>query len=475
MIDPSLMGSLADLPDAPQPTSVVPIGLPTVKQPGGYQPAAPRPAQFGADPMLVSLKSGAGAAAPAAAPVSGDAQRKALETRALGLIGKGMDTADEVEPAYEKAQAEERANLAEYQKGEQERLAQLDPRKLITAQAPKYSDYAKEASPFFMVLTAIGGKAAGVSGMGMIGALTGMVEGTQEGNMERYNAAYHEYQDHYKAQRDEYENLKAYIDTMQKYAGNNLIAKNQIAQQGLDMIGVKQNFAVMGVNTVKALDDTQSKLAATQLKIEKLHEKTMNDNEAARDRSTKEFEKIQTTATRSETAIQYLNRMKELMPQVVSKYKEKFGVVPKTFGELYIKLKDDPSTSEFQRLTKDLKSALMGIELPTGVRGNMYVEKVIGDTSPDLSTQNVEELSTAISGMQTWAGNVLQTQKQQMAVRNAYVIQAGGPNMMTDAGTQPYKSPFSFKKPEDVKKAVDDGVISYDAGAQIIRDKGWDR
>jgi hypothetical protein len=204
----------------------------------------------------------------------------------------------------------------------------------------------------------------------------------------------------------------------------------------------------------------------------KLHEKTMKDNDIARDRSTKEFEKIQSASTRTETAVQYLDRMKQLMPEVVSKYKAKFGVMPHTLGEIYVKLSDDPSTSEFQRLTKDLKSSLMGIELPNGVRGNMYVEKVIGDTSPDLQTQNVEELNTAISGMQTWAGNVLKTQNQQLRVRNSYVMQSGGPNMMLD-GPEQYQSPFNFKKPGDVVTAYRDGVLSREAAEQVLREKGW--
>jgi hypothetical protein len=466
-------------PPAPDPSQTLPAGMPTARYPAGRPvagPQVPGNQMLGTPTMAAATQAVPGQparpAATAAPALSLDQRRKALEERFM-TEAEQEPTAEEITSAYQQSQKEKTAAMQEYLAGQKQRMEMLDPRKIVRQAAPQYVDFAKQVSGPLQILTAIGGKAMGLSGLNMMGALTGMIEGTTQGNLYAYNRAYQTWQDNYDQQREEYNDLKSYVSQMDKYAEGNLQMRNMIAQQGLEMIGVKEQIAKQGLNGLQAMDKTQLQIAKADAEARKIDATVRAQNATARDRAIKEFQKIQNASTRTNAAVNYLQRMKELMPHVIEKYKNQFGVSPKTLGELYVKLQDDPEVSEFQRLTADLKSALVGIELPSGVRGNMYIEKIIGSTSPDLSTQNVSELSTAIAGMQAWAGNVKSVQDRQMQVWNNIAISAGAPNMADVGPGHSYQSPFNFKNADDVKEAVRNGTITYDAGVQVLRDRGW--
>jgi hypothetical protein len=140
--------------------------------------------------------------------------------------------------------------------------------------SPQLSDFAKETSPLAMIAMAIGGKAFGLTGQMMMGAMTGMVQGSSEGNMERYKQAYQQYKDAREEQKEAIANMTAVFEMQDKIAKGNMLQKQQAAKNALELIGVREEMANNGLNTyqlIKNLDvkqkEADQKAAAADARI----------------------------------------------------------------------------------------------------------------------------------------------------------------------------------------------------------------
>lgn len=325
MMDPEIMGSLADLPSAPQPVTTpgpapgmtLPPGLPTVKQPGGYVP--PKPAGV----TQASFTSPAAATTTAKLATPGPDDKLDSEYSDLakeGIAGMKAQVPGVIQGAKDDAAAA------------REKLASLraPPRPPPLKQmAPQFQDFAKEASPFLMVAVALGGKAMGLSGMNMLGALTGMVEGTQEGNKERYDAAYKQWQDNRKAQLEEYQNMIAYIDARNKYEGDRFAAKHEAAQEAMTLYGINAEIAKTGINGLQTIRNNEAKIAS-------MDERLKMDNARITNME-------QELLLKRDNAKQKKTAVEEKAAGVASKYIDAGGEVVESWEKLRYAMNADPA------------------------------------------------------------------------------------------------------------------------------------
>jgi hypothetical protein len=120
-----------------------------------------------------------------------------------------------------------------------------------------------------------------ISGQGMMGALTGMVEGTAEGNAERYNTAYKEYQDHYKRFKEEEADRVAYRDELLKWHKCKMDAAQIAAQDSLRVVGVDEKMIQTGVNGEVARARAVAAVDKLNLEAAKYHAQLANDQAKA--------------------------------------------------------------------------------------------------------------------------------------------------------------------------------------------------
>jgi len=393
VVPEEMMGSLSDLPAG----QMLPISDLPAKQPGGYQPPAPTPAQFGANPQLVAAQ---GAAPAAAAPrQAGLLNEKALQQRYGQMATRGMDIMEEEEPKY-------RAAIDEDTAARNEQLAALkkpSPPPPIKQAAPEYADFAKQVSPFLILATVLGGKVAKLSGQNMLGALNGMVEGTNEGNMDKYQSAYKAYQDNRKAQKEEYEEMLAYNTAMNKYAGDRFAAKHEIAQNSMAMYGVGEEIAKTGINGWNAIEKNEAAMQAQDARLRALESRMSSKTDAQIEKDTKDYVAASQGTSRLASAKSQVSEMLGLLDQIEAKYGSLAR--PGTIAEIMRKYNDDPLVTRFSALQGRATIASLGSDLPSGARANMWFEKFeqsqqskLWDAPIDQIRQNGRELLRTISG-----------------------------------------------------------------------------
>ena len=212
--------------------------------PAAPAPAAPKPAGA-ARPAAPAAPAQPGKAAPA------DPQQAMLQQ--FFKQATSGPTPEAVESAYGQYGKDVGAAEDEYLQGVEERMKTIQEAAPLRQAAPQYADFAKQTSPLAMIMMAFGGKAFGLSGQNMLGAMTGMVQGTNEGNQQRYEQAYQQWKDAYSQAKDHYEQVKDVMGQLDKLAQGNMQRKQQAAQTALEMIGVKEDFAKQGMNGFTAL------------------------------------------------------------------------------------------------------------------------------------------------------------------------------------------------------------------------------
>lgn len=255
MMDSGFDTSLANLPSVKYPQG----------RPGGLYgaPTSPNPL---ASPSLAAMRQ------PPPKPGPKMATKPAAEptaTQAASKMGAKGDQylSEDIETYREDSSASRKA--AQQYGRDLESQPPIEPQ-VFKESAPKYADFAKQVSPFLMIATVLGGKAMKISGQGMMGALTGMVQGTAEGNAERYETAYKEYQDHYKRFKEEEDNRVAYRNELLKWHKGKMDAAQIAAQESMAMVGADEKMIQMGVNADKALTDTALKISQQNLRLTQL-------------------------------------------------------------------------------------------------------------------------------------------------------------------------------------------------------------
>jgi hypothetical protein len=191
---------------------------------------------------------------------------------AMSDIDKQRDRLASEQPRIDSAAEDYRAFLENNSPHKPESLAQ---------RAPVYADFAQQVSPFAILLTALGGKIGKLSGSNILGAVTGLVEGTNEGNWTKYQSAYRAYKDNYDAARQEHADMNAYYNQMMEHQKDVLGAEQSVAQTALSIIGADQKSIENALNTKKALDKTQVELEKQWIKLQQIHAQSGAGNDAS--------------------------------------------------------------------------------------------------------------------------------------------------------------------------------------------------
>ena len=231
-VPPELMNAMpgADLSSLPAPAGMQPSKY--ARKPVAKQPVA----RSGMSPEPTAMQAASDAGAEG-------------EKMLMSDLGQYRSDVGRVRQASQEADAYEREHPPEMPATFQE-------------QAPQYADFAKQVSPLLMIATVLGGKAMGISAQGMLGAVTGMVEGTAQGNEQRYTEAYQNYKDHYARFKEEEANRVAYRDKMLEWYKGRIDAPQLAAQASLQLVSADEKIVNMGINADKAASQVAKDLAA---------------------------------------------------------------------------------------------------------------------------------------------------------------------------------------------------------------------
>ena len=172
--------------------------------------------------------------------------------------------------------------------------------------------------------------------------------------------------------------------------------------------------------------------------------------------------KYSSGATRLPLAAEKANQLQAMLPELLAKYKAKTGstVVPNSIGQVFTALSDDPMVGTFVQLTKSLKADLVGIELPAGIRGNMFIEKIDADTAPNLWSMSASQLETAVNDVQSRFTTEAARQKALFAAFQNELSGAGGPDMSSKPTTMSMPQGAGGNAPKRVKVDAEGNVVS---------------
>jgi len=175
---------------------------------------------------------------------------------------------NKIEPGYE--------NIIKIQNKEKEQLAQknadLDVSQMpgplnFTEPRPDAKDFSVKTSPYLMMFTALAGKLGKISGLGMLKAQTGMLQGINSGNKQAYDEAVKSWKDHYDMATNEHQNMQqAWLNNMKARAGQ-YQAKELAAQDTLDMMGMEWKKFGSATSVINAYTTAQYRIGEAQAKL----------------------------------------------------------------------------------------------------------------------------------------------------------------------------------------------------------------
>jgi hypothetical protein len=292
--------------------------------------------EYGGQPMgdMSSLPPVAEPVAPEQPPVRRK-QLRSTEQMMDDLTRKELSMAEEdiqagYVPASKRIEARESyqqaldANRKEMLESHQKVLNELDPRKAIQQQAPQFADFAKQVSPIAMIMMAFGGRSLGLSGKNMMSAVTGMLQGTAEGNMQAYQAARQQYKDSLAEAEEAHRRMEEYLKMVGEYAKDNMLAKNEQAKNALALIDVKGQMAENGLNTVDAIRKSmlEARKAQQSFELQTARLQSMKDSlDLNRTKAAGRYLKEASSAKSAVTAAQDLTNELEEAKQMWSKLK----------------------------------------------------------------------------------------------------------------------------------------------------------
>ena len=409
------------------------LGLPTVMHPEGIAPG-----QFPTSPLLqggtvpvnrvpqrpVPGFKPTAVAGAAPDPASDDPSKDPKYIAAMGKAGEMEGKAEEEMDPYVK-------ELHSFMSSPPPPEAPL-PR----SAAPQFADFAKQASPMLMILTALGGKAAGLSGQNMLGALTGIVEGTSEGNRERYDEAYKAWQDNYKSVQEDWRNK------MEVYTQNMAWRKGKIGAEA-DAVAAYRTMAGDYRQDAKniAAEHTAYERAMQQLNLQnarlaKLNTDMTGKSLSMRLKAMEQVDKAESGLTRLNQANDAVQDSITLLPRLVDRYKKENGDkinVPGNWARFLEAMSTDPELGEFVGNIKSLKAALVGIDMPAGTRGNLFLNKLFSGTAPEILTDSAAEIQTKLQRDANVIGEALRRSQNRLDTWRNQAMELGA----ADYGAQP--------------------------------------
>jgi hypothetical protein len=301
----------------------------------------------------------------------------------------------------------------------------------FTEAQPDLRDFAVKGMPFLLMATALGGKVAKTSGLGMLSAMNGMMEGAAQGSEEAYNAAHKKWQDHYKQFQDEQKAaMELHKQTLSWYKDKTQ-GQRAAAEMWGEYVGAAKNSDASLANQFNAFQKAKLQVEVLDKQLQRNAQARSAKIEDQKFKLMKETGKLSSGVSKMTLAETKANKLKELLPRMVEKYKAATGatVAPDNIGKLFTALSGDPDVGTFVQLSKSLKADLVGIELPPGIRGNMFIEKIDADTAPNLWTMSATQLESAVNDVQS---RFATEKSRQQAVFDAFqneLSALGGPDM----------------------------------------------
>jgi len=271
----------------------------------------------------------------------------------------------------------------------------------LRTEAPKYAEFAKQASPMLMILTAIGGKAAGVSGMGMLGALTGIVEGTAEGNKDRYDAAYKEWQDHYQNLQDDWKNkMEVYKQNMAWRQGKIGAERDAVEAYRL-MAGDHRQDAKNIAAEHTAYDRAMQKLTMSNLQLQNQHDRITAQHDVAEQKlgsdAAKQADKLSGNLPRTSVGYSSIQNAIDLLPQVIADVQKNNIPLPKSWTELAAYESSSTAIKQFVAYMQEAQPVMAAVETAGQNRSNMLLQGMAKETIPaDIFTQTPESIRVKV-------------------------------------------------------------------------------
>lgn len=213
-------------------------------------------------------------------------------------VGGAPDTAD-VDAQYDPQINEERAVAQRYEdksvaateeaadqalKGAGDMSAEEQQINQWAAQTPtRQAAYANtmKMAPVLAMLTALGGKMTRLTGMDMLAATNGIVQGMNAGAEKGYQDSYNKWMAGYQRMKEQNDRLQEYHrEMLEAYRGRaDAYQKAADAARRMtgDLLDQKQQATANKINTFKAQQHAMDELARTKLAMEALHERISRD------------------------------------------------------------------------------------------------------------------------------------------------------------------------------------------------------
>jgi hypothetical protein len=292
-------------------------------------------------------------------------------------------------------------------------------------------------APLLIGLTALGGSVMGVPAQAMLASTNGMVSGLVKGDQQAYQDEKEKYQSEYNRWAKKHGELWNIFQSLQDAYKASLGEKQGAIKAAEATIRLAKTE---GTDAIKFLSYLQ-KGKDLEVRQRALEERLGKQDENNLLKAMGQMPKVVQGYSRLSSAIQYTNRMSALLPTLIDKYKAKTGstVVPDSVGKLLTAISDDPAVGEYVQLSKDLKAALVGVEMPQGTRGNMFIQKIISETAPNLWTMSAAQLQAQMAGAVTLLNETRTSQKKLIDGFQSIIDKHGGPDMTP--GEAEYKTP----------------------------------
>jgi hypothetical protein len=278
------------------------------------------------------------------------------------------------------------------------------PEPPLKAEAPKFADYAKQASPMLLILTQLAGGKMGVSAHGMLGALKGQLDATTQGNIDAYTRARQEWEDHWSTAKENWQNQNlVYQNTLKNYEGQ-IGAEMKAAEAAEMYAGAGEKMVGNAYTRLTA----KGKLFDALTKLERVEQQANNSARLnALNHVLTNYQKSESGITRIDQAEAAIKDNISLMPQLLARYKATVGandkdaqgrniILPEKFGKFMEAMSSDPVLGEFSANLLSLKSALVGIDMPAGTRGNLFLNKLFSGTAPDAFSDSASQIQTKL-------------------------------------------------------------------------------
>ena len=248
--------------------------------------------------------------------------------------------------------------------------------------------------PLLMMMMAVGGKAFKTGGLGMLGAMSGMMEGSAQGSLEAFDRAKKQYDEHYQQIQDEWKNKQIIVDRMEKALGKRMDARKVAIEMAGEAIGDAQKEQKNVVGEYNTHEKTMAQLARQTAQIglqrEKLALQKDRKRDADREKAMTAYEKTIASWPKITASKTDLQNALSLLPKVVEKFKSDKTYFPGYFSN-FLASSADPEISRFRANLETAKPMLMALETSgQGLRSNMLLQAAVGKTVPvDVWSENL--------------------------------------------------------------------------------------